>query len=241
MTLLHQVGKIIIPLLPINRRTLNIIRFEINALLVAILNQLSPKYHLKIRDLHKKEGLNINLGSGGYGFPDWVNIDARRHHSNLSLAHDIRKPLPFKNSQAARIFAEHVLEHIDFWEDMPKVLGECYRVLQKGGRIRIIVPDGKRYLEAYVKQDPKLWEALGCPQLPTDMPTPMSMVNHVFHQGGEHLFAYDFETLEYLLKETGFINIKQVSYQEGADPKLCIDREEHAKYSLYVEAQKDWN
>lgn len=238
MTLLHEIGKIIIPLLPINKRTLNILRFEINTLRVALLNHLSLNYHFKIRNLRKKKELNINLGSGSYGLPDWVNIDARRHYSNLSFAHDIRKPLPFINGQAARIFAEHVLEHIDFREDMPKVLAECYRVLQPGGRIRIVVPDGKRYLEAYVKQDPKLWEALGCPQLPNDMPTPMSMVNHVFHQGGEHLFAYDFETLEYLLKEAGFIDIQQVSYREGADPKLCIDREEHAKYSLYVEAQK---
>jgi len=32
----------------------------------------------------------------------------------------------------------------------------------------------------------------------------MTMINHVFHQGGEHQFAYDFEIIRWALNNAGF-------------------------------------
>ena len=48
-----------------------------------------------------------------------------------------------------------------------------------------------------------------------DLPTGMCLLNHVFHQKGEHLFGYDFETLEYLLVMCGFRDVTLSSYRSS--------------------------
>ena len=130
------------------------------------------------------------------------------------------------------------MEHLHFSIELPGVLADFYRLLQVGGVLRIIVPDGRRFAEAYVSNDPARWAALGYDTLPADMPTPMAMLNHVFHQGGEHHFAFDFETFEWALKRAGFSKVRRGAFASSVDPLLAIDRDEHALYSLYVEAVK---
>jgi predicted SAM-dependent methyltransferase len=159
---------------------------------------------------------------------------------DTTLCLDIRRRLPLTDGSVARILAEHVMEHIDFRGDVPAVLRDWYRMLQPGGVARIIVPDAKRFLQAYVFEDPKHWQNLGWdPQkMPDDIYTPMHIINHIFHQSGEHLFAYDFETLAWALRRAGFSKVEQQSYKTSRDPLLAIDQENHAPYSLYVEAIK---
>ena len=150
----------------------------------------------------------------------------------------MRRGIPLSDGSVARIFAEHLVEHLGFRHELPGVLREFLRVLESGGRLRIVVPDGRRFAEAYLRNDPALWAALGLDPFPADMPTPMAMLNHVFHQGGEHHFAYDYETLEWALREAGFSGVTRSACGVSGDPLLAIDRREHAPYSLYVEAVK---
>lgn len=234
----QNIGAVLIPRLPFNRRTFDIFRFELNVFFNQLLNSISPKYHKRIHAIENISPVNLNVGSGGRGFNSWINIDAMRHHKDLFFACDIRKILPIKSSSVDRIFAEHVIEHLDFRNDIPTTFSEFYRILKLGGRIRIIVPDGKRYAQAYVSGVDEEWKTLGMEELPTDMPTHMCMLNHIFHQGGEHLFCYDFETMKYALERAGFHSVEHLNYGVSRDSILCIDREEHSKYSLYVEALK---
>ena len=138
----------------------------------------------------------------------------------------------------AMVFAEHVVEHLEFDEDVPRLFSESYRVLEPGGHLRIVVPDGEKWAKAYVSKDPKEWKALGFSQFPDDLPTPMAMLNHVFHQGGEHRFAWDYETMNYALRRAGFVNVYRRSFRESGVDELAIDLSHHAPYSLYVEAVK---
>jgi len=66
----------------------------------------------------------------------------------------------------------------------------------------------------------------------------MDALNHVFIQGWEHYGGYDAENLEIVLRESGFTQVKRVSWRNGDFPVECIDREQHRPYSLYFEAQK---
>jgi hypothetical protein len=67
--------------------------------------------------------------------------------------------------------------------------------------------------------------------------TPMMQINAVFRSYG-HQYAYDFETLERLLREAGFIGISRVNFHTGQDHALLLDSEDRRIESLYVEAVK---
>jgi predicted SAM-dependent methyltransferase len=239
-TLKNRIGRILIPLLPFNRRTFDILRHEVNAIGVRIANFLSLPHRRIVRDLQSASGLSINLGSGGKGLESWVNVEMRRSGDTV-LVLDVRRPLPFSDASARRVLAEHVLEHMDFRTDALNLAKEVYRVLEPGGTFRVIVPDCKKFLEAYVEGEPEKWRLLGwdLEAMPADIYSPMHIVNHVLHQEGEHLFGYDFETLSWLLRNAGFKVISEMAYQESLDTELAIDQANHASYSLYVDAVRE--
>ena len=66
----------------------------------------------------------------------------------------------------------------------------------------------------------------------------MDIINHVFQQWHEHRWGYDFETLALRLGSAGFEHVEKMAYKQSHDPLLAQDREEHAPYSLYVDAVK---
>jgi predicted SAM-dependent methyltransferase len=238
VTLKHRIGRWLIPKLPISGSLAHELRFEFSFWATALKNRLSPSYQRTVRKLRKARGLSLNVGSRGRGLPGWVNTDAVWHAADQTFACDVRKGLPLSDGSVARIMAEHVIEHLDFQEELPATLGHFLRVLQPGGWVRIVVPDVRRFVEAYLSNSPGAWAALGFEKLPADLPTPMLLLNHVFRQGREHRFAFDFETLAFALKSAGFVEIRQCSFGQSSDPQLAIDRKEHAPYSLYVEARK---
>ena len=242
MTFRQKRGKWLISKLPFNRRTFDILRFEIGCISRRLLNAVNLAYHWKVRALRAQSGLSINFGSGGMGHAGWINIDARFYHADQYqyIAYDIRRPLPFRDGQVKRIFAEHVIEHLDFRDDIPGVFQEFYRILEQGGVVRIIVPDAERYLNAYVHRSPEKFAALSwnLNHLPDDIYTPMHIINLVFHQNGEHLFGWDWQTMEWALKRAGFSMVVRKNFRNSRDPELAIDEPNHAPYSLYVEAYK---
>lgn len=225
---------------PVNRRTFDSLRFELGCLRERILNALSPRYHIAIRRLSTRRALSVNVGSGGHGHKDWVNLDARPTHRDIAFTHDVRRRFPLTDGCARRILAEHVIEHLDVRDEVPRTLAEFHRLLEPGGRVRIVVPDVVRYLEAYLSGDWAKWKALGWDKdhWPSDILSPMHAVNHAFHQSGEHYFGYDEETLRLLLKAAGFSRVTRFAFGQSEDPTLAIDRAEHAQYSLYIEAVK---
>lgn len=235
----QALGRVLLRALPINRRAFDILRFEFGCLAQRLGNLLNPSYHIRIRDLKKTKDISLNLGSGGKGFPGWINIDARRH-SDSYITHDIRRPLPLDDNQVTRIFAEHVIEHLDFRGDIAKVFSEFYRVLKPLGTVRIIVPDAERFLQAYVDKSEEGFKQLGwnIDQMPGDIYTPMHIINHIFHQEGEHLFGWDFDTMAFSLRHAGFVGIERCSFGVSSDPLLALDQRHHAPYSLVVEAKK---
>jgi predicted SAM-dependent methyltransferase len=238
MTLKQRLGRGLVRTLRLNPELVFELRFEAACRWCRLRNRFSPAYHRTLRRVRSQRGLSLQVGSGGRGRDGWINTDAIGHPGDQTFPCDVRRGIPLADGTVARIFAEHVVEHLGFRHELPGVFREFLRVLERGGRVRIVVPDGRRFAEAYLGNDPALWAALGLDPFPADMPTPMAMLNHVFHQGGEHHFAYDFETLAWALGEAGFAGVTRSSFGASADPRLAIDRPEHAPYSLYVEAEK---
>jgi len=91
----------------------------------------------------------LNLGSHNIKFPGYINMDAL-DLENVNIIHDATKcPWPFPDNYFDEILAIEFLEHISF-RNTKKVLCECNRVLKKGGKIKIQVPDCGAMMRYYV-------------------------------------------------------------------------------------------
>ena len=196
------------------------------------------------RQYDTAKDLLVNIGAGGQGKPGWINVDIFEA-SGINCVYDCRKSLPFPDNSAKGIFSEHFFEHIDYVEEVPYFLAECYRVLKPGGIIRLIVPDLQKYLKAYCEEG---WEELSRIR-PLDLErkdfyynckynTKMELINFVFRQNYEHKYAYDYATIEFLLYKYGFSTVKLQDFSNSLMDELCIDNPIRASESLYVEAVK---
>lgn len=76
----------------------------------------------------------VQFGCGGNRLNGWENYDYEI---------DISKKLPFENDSVDCVLAEHVMEHISI-HDAWNFVEECYRILKKGGYIRLAVPCASR-------------------------------------------------------------------------------------------------
>ena len=79
--------------------------------------------------------------------------------------------------------------------------------------------------EEYYRLAKELWHHQWCR-------TPMEHLNLHFRAGGEHLFAYDEDTLIKTIKDAGFVDIRLCPY----DPE--IDSEDRQPGTIYVAATK---
>ncbi len=240
MTIKQKIGQWIYRIQPFSRRTFNVLRFEFRIYRQRLANQILPHRRSRFTRLRCMREISLNVGSGGKGMTGWINLDVSPFNQDLYATHDLRRPLPLADGSVKRIMAEHVIEHLDPQDDIPGVFRELYRVLEKDGTVRIVVPEVARFIKAYLSNDPADWQALGFldGRIPSVMSTPMDMINHVFHQGGEHCAGWDFPSLQIALSQAGFSRVLQQEFGKSVDPKLAIDLPNHASYSLYVEAVK---
>jgi len=175
----------------------------------------------------------LDIGCGPNTSNDYINLDYR-WDSKVDVCWDItKKKLPFEDNSFKGVFTEHCFEHVSF-DNFVKNMGEIYRVLKPGGHLRLIMPDGELYINLYNRR--KNGEAVKLP-FEENYISPMHRINGIFRNHG-HQFIYDFETVNYILKEIGFKKISKEKYNLGNDRFLLRDTEHRAIESLYVEAVK---
>ncbi|GMR18014.1 MAG: hypothetical protein BMS9Abin33_0414 [Gammaproteobacteria bacterium] len=106
--------------------------------------------------MHSNALLMLNLGCGDRTHQSWINIDyslkARLKELRILspfikppnppgyLNYDLRRGIPFNDSDVDVVYASHVLEHLEKSHALP-FMEEIYRVLKPNGVIRIVVPD----------------------------------------------------------------------------------------------------
>ena len=97
--------------------------------------------------------MRLNLGCGDRFHRDWTNLDFKST-SSCVRAHDLRRRIPFEDSAVDVAYLSHLLEHLEK-KEAQVLLEECFRVLRRGGIIRVAVPDLEQivrtYLEAFEK------------------------------------------------------------------------------------------
>ena len=225
--------------LGVSRAALWMLRVETEARWLKLVARLWPPAIFARRRLQRQRNLLLNVACGPFVADGFVNLDLRRYADGV-FPWDCRRSLPVADGSCSGIRIEHFLEHLDPRDELPRLLAECHRALAPGGVLRIIVPDTARYLRAYVEGGRRGFDALAIMNpFPDDLPTPLDIVNHVFHQWHEHRWAFDEENLSWRLREAGFDGVSVTEFRQSQLPALgAADRDEHAVYSLYVDCVK---
>lgn len=216
--------------------------------------------------------IKVNIGCGPEVVADWINYDSSFHvvlsrHRflkkilyafrlipknvyesswpyDLIKRTDLRKGLPLSDETVDFIYSSHFIEHLSC-TDAIKLLKECYRVLKRGGWIRIIVPDLQVITNKYLKgeTDYVLFRESNKSDLSNAFISSLCLTDNrpllarIFFPGSAHHCMYDFNSLSNLLRKSGFNIIKLRQYREGVTPDIA-ELDNRPEESLYVEAQK---
>lgn len=199
----------------------------------------------------------VNLGCGLAVVPGWINVDAslnalfagapnfvlrllyrlsgaNRYYSEQDYTrllsdhcfkfHDLARSLPFRDKTVDVFYSSHFLEHL-FRSDAERLLREMYSALKVGGLVRIAVPDLAHAIELYGKGKAR------------EMLENYFFVNDRSSYLAQHKYMYDFDSMQAMLAEVGFRNIRRCNYQEGAVPDL--DKlDNRPEETLFIEASR---
>jgi len=91
----------------------------------------------------------LNIGCGSLFDPTWTNVDRVSLHDSV-IAADVSRGLPFPDGAFRFVYHSHVLEHL-LKDDGAVLIRECFRVLQPGGLIRVVVPDLESMARLYLE------------------------------------------------------------------------------------------
>ena len=92
----------------------------------------------------------LNIACGSIFLEDgWVNIDFNPVNKNI-IKFNLLEKLPFEDEHFEIIYTSNFIEHIPL-EKVNFFLDECFRILKKGGKIRIVTPDFDEMCRAFIK------------------------------------------------------------------------------------------
>jgi len=153
----------------------------------------------------------VQFGSNSNKLTGWENYD---------VDVDITKPLPFKDGSCSHLYAEHCLEHISHQEAW-NFFTECHRILAKGGRLRIAIPDFTKLERDMIPEYQSAVKAGGH----GDGSKLAALKAVIFEHG--HKSAWNSALLFSFLKAIGF-SVTKPAYGESTDPVL-VNVEQHWK------------
>lgn len=144
--------------------------------------------------------MKLHLGCGYKKLDGFVNVDIRPE-TKCDVIDDVATLKEFKNNSVEMIYACHILEHFGR-ESYMDVLKRWAEVLERGGILRISVPDLYKVSELHYTKKYTLKQLMG------------------FLYGGQnysenfHYVGFDFDTLKEDLEDLGFVDIKRWDWRE---------------------------
>jgi len=150
----------------------------------------------------------LEIGSGNKPMEGYLHFDIR-DDVNADVVGDATA-LPFKEGEFGEVFSRFFLEHLPRAQARV-ALSEMYRVLAKGGRLEIIVPNISYFFKLFLNEtgQKKEWA-----------------LNKIYgfenYEKDHHFFGYDEENLAKFLEDAGFSNIKKIQSKEGEEQYLAM-------------------
>ena len=205
----------------------------------------------------KDNGLiRVQLGCGLITPSNWVNVDGSwnarlakhpalrralhmlhiteadkiqvRWNSDIVI-HDLRQPLPFRDGSVSAVYSSHVLEHM-YFNDGQRLIGECFRVLDEGGVLRLVVPDLQTIVREYLGEHPFQEPGNGAVRLrPADQLNQRLLMRAQSPPSGNffsrlysswmdfhsHKWMYDADSLIHHLESAGFADVRQMELHQS--------------------------
>lgn len=96
--------------------------------------------------------MKLELGSGRHPTPGFVHVDLNPG-VDPDVRCDVRDLAPFDDASVDEIRAVDILEHVSY-RDTEATLAEWARVLKRGGRLYVQVPDAGRVLSWLAREEP---------------------------------------------------------------------------------------
>ncbi len=180
----------------------------------------------------KTAPLDLHLGSGQQYLEGFLNIDTNIF-GRKDMWLDIRNGFPFLENSVDSVYAHMLFEHL-YPAELIFILKESYRVLKKGGGLRICVPNLAAAINGYMAGDlswvsgfPRSFESLGG-----------KFYNFIFCDG-QHRMCFDFNLLKELLTLAGFQDIVKTDFNVSRIyPEGKIKEWNLNDINLYVECFK---
>ena len=179
--------------------------------------------------------MKLNLGSGPNLKPGFLNIDILPIKHKDYIQFDLIKGVP-NIPDVDFIYSCHFLEHFS-WIDGQKILKSCYNLLKPKGEVRLVLPDFRKMVSAYVNNDWNFW----LPEVRHFAPNNqmMEIMNYGLYQRdnegvAEHKCMYDSEFAIFSLRKAGFINCKEEFNLRDCDETAEL----RTRYSMYLIGEK---
>ena len=183
---------------------------------------------------YSPDHLLINVGSGPYTLPGFINLDSciwlrflpllrlfrfllssgqRRILSKYIAASekdyikvcDCRKPLPFKHGTVDHIYSSHFLEHVPYYT-ATHILQDWFKLLKPGSKLTLILPNFSYSIASYYNGKISLDELMEESLFVSKYPR--SFLWQAFNSFGvfglTHLWAYDKSNIKSMLIRAGF-------------------------------------
>jgi predicted SAM-dependent methyltransferase len=151
----------------------------------------------KVKNLEKKdEPVKLEIGAGPKkGENGWTTLDVC---GGVDLFWDLQKKMPFNDNSVQEVYSCHVLEH--FWyKDLMILLKDIYRILKPGGKISVVVPNARLFVEGYAHPE-KFNKALLKYEPGIISEKKMDILNYLFYMDNQHRYMFDEENLEFVLQ-----------------------------------------
>jgi predicted SAM-dependent methyltransferase len=161
----------------------------------------------------------LQIGCQSHPFDGWLNVDIEPKDNQIAFM-DGTKPFPLPSASFDYVFTEHMIEHISL-DEGNFMIGECYRVLKPGGKIRIGTPNIKflcSLMADPTTQDHKDYIRFSSKYFKNPVLLNETVVVNNFFRDWGHKFIYDQETLKQLLLSNKFVEIRFCEVNESDDP-----------------------
>jgi predicted SAM-dependent methyltransferase len=166
----------------------------------------------------------LEIGAGWNARPGWLTTDLNPPPGHVCVGLDATKSFEIPSETFDFVYSEHMIEHVSF-EDGRNMLEECNRILKPHGVIRIVTPS-LGFLSRVMSADRGLLEdSYRNWSVTTWVPEAPQVTNafflNNFVRNWSHTFIYDRETLELVLRLSGFEPIVFCELNKSAHPLLC--------------------